>query len=696
MPSSPSPSTADAEPSTWRRRLSYPPVPRFRPTIPLPTLRTALLGYLGEIELALRNRLMDAPMGNELRQRSGAIGEANMLGGSSTAESDSQDDGQAVYTSALPSYSSLRRRVPIGNTESSENVGAASSYSYDTYLHLLSHLSALREEASSYLPSFPHLPQVPYVPNVGINREWLRNLPMRLSMVDSALPGLSTIGEDVQGDKIGIESARERLIDLVHALLPSEEWAGWERLGWEEQDLDQNASSLSRPHWRRALSEHPPSRLLTADVDDDDEPEYLFPNRTPASTQTLARRRAVRSKSVGAIHTPYTLKVRPQRSRSEAFAGKTLSGLTDADSTPSSPSLSFSEDEEDEEDREAVYILTHPELSDTKFSRPLSGPHSGVGPSVAEALRRSSDGRRLVTYDDLPAIWRNNEHIHAGYHSRFIPLHLKTGPVPLIKSAFRLHNETVNIHSHLIPTLFIFCIIPLIILKSPLPNAHPLDTTILILYLIAATSCLISSAGWHVLSGCASRKWFEWGACVDYIGISWLIAASFGTVVYNGFYCQSHLVLFYCSINFLCGGLGSYLPFQRWFNERRNKHLRISFFLFLCFAMVAPMAHMFFQYGRKKAASFIGPFMYSILVYVIGLLFYAFHFPECKWPGKFDLWGSSHQLWHMGIVIAIALHYRAIFVAHSVRHEYSCAISGQDVCVADVLGKLIGWSQAQS
>ncbi len=54
-----------------------------------------------------------------------------------------------------------------------------------------------------------------------------------------------------------------------------------------------------------------------------------------------------------------------------------------------------------------------------------------------------------------------------------------------------------------------------IIYSSPLPNAHPLDTATLVIYLLAAVSCLVSSAGWHVLSGCASRRWFEWGACVD-------------------------------------------------------------------------------------------------------------------------------------------------------------------------------------
>ena len=50
---------------------------------------------------------------------------------------------------------------------------------------------------------------------------------------------------------------------------------------------------------------------------------------------------------------------------------------------------------------------------------------------------------------------------------------------------------------------------------SPLTDAHPLDTAMLAVYFFAAVSCLFSSASWHVISGSASKPWFEWGACVD-------------------------------------------------------------------------------------------------------------------------------------------------------------------------------------
>ena len=102
--------------------------------------------------------------------------------------------------------------------------------------------------------------------------------------------------------------------------------------------------------------------------------------------------------------------------------------------------------------------------------------------------------------------------------------------------------------------------------------------------------------------------------------VAGLIAASFFTVLYNAFYCQPKTVLLYSTVNLVCGILGSYLPFQKWFNERKYKvrgvHLlkagadeqnwRINFFLFLCFAMFAPMLQLFYQHGWDRGLAFVG------------------------------------------------------------------------------------------
>jgi Haemolysin-III related len=47
-----------------------------------------------------------------------------------------------------------------------------------------------------------------------------------------------------------------------------------------------------------------------------------------------------------------------------------------------------------------------------------------------------------------------------------------------------------------------------------------------------------------------------------------------------------------------------------------------------------------------------------------GAALYAFRFPECLKPGGFDYLFNSHQLFHLAVVIAAFVHYRACLVRH--------------------------------
>ena len=40
------------------------------------------------------------------------------------------------------------------------------------------------------------------------------------------------------------------------------------------------------------------------------------------------------------------------------------------------------------------------------------------------------------------------------------------------------------------------------------------------------------------------------------------------------------------------------------------------------------------------------------LLYGIGVSFFITRFPECVWPGKFDLLFHSHQIFHIFVVAA--------------------------------------------
>ncbi len=54
--------------------------------------------------------------------------------------------------------------------------------------------------------------------------------------------------------------------------------------------------------------------------------------------------------------------------------------------------------------------------------------------------------------------------------------------------------------------------------------------------------------------------------------------------------------------------------------------------------------------------------------YLGGAFVYAIQFPECRFPGKFDLFFNSHQVFHVCIVLAAYAHYLAVREAMSWRY----------------------------
>lgn len=56
-------------------------------------------------------------------------------------------------------------------------------------------------------------------------------------------------------------------------------------------------------------------------------------------------------------------------------------------------------------------------------------------------------------------------------------------------------------------------------------------------------------------------------------------------------------------------------------------------------------------------------------LYIIGAAIYAFRVPERWAPGKFDIWGSSHQIFHVLILIAAATHLVGLIKAFDYQHS---------------------------
>ncbi|ESK94812.1 izh family channel protein [Moniliophthora roreri MCA 2997] len=272
---------------------------------------------------------------------------------------------------------------------------------------------------------------------------------------------------------------------------------------------------------------------------------------------------------------------------------------------------------------------------------------------VAYAVKRSFEGVKLISYSDLPQEWKNNPFVTQGY--RFIPIerwHL------IVLSLFALHNETLNIHTHLVPfSVWLFKSVPCGSADADLPE---------ILFMSFALLCLLSSAIWHTMSGCAHLSSMEFCARVDYVGIGWLISASVGTIVHYGFQdCHPTLHKSFLALCFATGLAGNIFPFMKWFNEYQYRGYRVLFFLSLAFSSLAPLAALAYTQSIREMFEFIKPVIPSLLSYIIGLVFYVSHVPERylpeDWRRRLDTFGGgSHCIWHCFIVLAVSQHKAAI------------------------------------
>ena len=58
--------------------------------------------------------------------------------------------------------------------------------------------------------------------------------------------------------------------------------------------------------------------------------------------------------------------------------------------------------------------------------------------------------------------------------------------------------------------------------------------------------------------------------------------------------------------------------------------------------------------------------------YISGALMYIRRIPEKFFPGKFDLFGASHQIFHCLVVVGVVLHYLGSLDSYYYRAENAC------------------------
>ncbi len=147
-----------------------------------------------------------------------------------------------------------------------------------------------------------------------------------------------------------------------------------------------------------------------------------------------------------------------------------------------------------------------------------------------------SKHQALLRYDQIPAWHQDNEHILSGYRPE------SNSSYRCFASWGHLHNETVNIYTHLVPSIISLACqaVAARALVVRYPNSTIGDRLIFAFFFLTASTCLGMSATYHTLmnhSATVSSLWLR----LDYVGIIILTLGDFVSGIYLVFYCEPTL-----------------------------------------------------------------------------------------------------------------------------------------------------------
>ncbi|KLU90902.1 hypothetical protein MAPG_09427 [Magnaporthiopsis poae ATCC 64411] len=282
--------------------------------------------------------------------------------------------------------------------------------------------------------------------------------------------------------------------------------------------------------------------------------------------------------------------------------------------------------------------------------------------------KKSKPDTHLLTNSQVPA-WYSQPLIRTGYRpvTNSWAACLRT----LVDAG--LHNETVNIYSHLIPAAI--CAVLLLVGGGGLvqllpPSSTPADRLVLAAYLCTSLLCFTASAAYHTFM-CHSERGAALWVRVDYAAILLQILGSVASGLYFSFYCEPALQRLYWSmISFLVLVAGAVVVSPR-LQHRKWRAARTWTFIATGMSAFAPIVHgaTIFPYRQLDRQTGLSYYYVEGLLVLLGAWHFGSRFPECWKPGRFDIFGASHQIFHVLVAASAAVHLCGLLSALRWNHE---------------------------
>ncbi|KAH9031630.1 HlyIII-domain-containing protein [Lactarius pseudohatsudake] len=273
---------------------------------------------------------------------------------------------------------------------------------------------------------------------------------------------------------------------------------------------------------------------------------------------------------------------------------------------------------------------------------------------------------RTLTFSELPEWMRDNEFILSGYRGEL------NSWQKCLNSVFGyLHNETVNIHTHLYASVLF--VVLLLTFNTSYFKSHEdvtwADHAVFMVFLSSAAFCLFCSAFFHMASSHSKEVAVRYNT-LDYSGIIVLIIGSFYPCLYYGFFCEPYYKLCYLLLFTAAGLVSAYFVLSPEYRGPTGRHARTKVFISFGLCGVLPVSHLVLSQGINVLEEMGFNWMIAAgAMYIAGATLYANRVPERLAPGKFDIFFSSHQIFHVFVILAALSTYACVLTAFDHRHS---------------------------
>ncbi|KAL1650316.1 hypothetical protein SLS58_001130 [Diplodia intermedia] len=286
--------------------------------------------------------------------------------------------------------------------------------------------------------------------------------------------------------------------------------------------------------------------------------------------------------------------------------------------------------------------------------------------AAAQRAEKSLETRLTLLWHEIAPWQQDNHYIHSGYRPASNSYRNSA------RSLFYIHNETVNVYTHLlgaVAAVSAACALYRALGPRYATATHE-DVVMFGCFFLGATICLGMSATFHLTSN-HSPQVQKFGNKLDYMGIVFLIWGSFIPSVYYGLLQHPSYVRFYwimITTNSVACAVAAVLDK---FRSPAFRPIRAAMFVALGLSAIFPVVSGLKLYGLQALRERIALdwLVAHGLMYITGAAIYAIRFPERIWPGRFDIWGSSHQIFHVLVLCAAATHLVGMIKAFDFQHS---------------------------